>query len=94
MKLLKYFLVVTKKCGNNKAAVVGAAGAHCSTVCRQSSRPLSGGLEQLCFLRFTSSNVITWTEWEKKDLTVKAHILDSLGLSLTVELSQEISDNS
>lgn len=94
MKLLKYFLVVTKKCGNNKAAVVEAAGAHCSTVCRQSSRPRSGDLKQLCFLRFTYSNAVTWAEWEKKDLTVKAHILSSLSLSLTVELSKEISDNS
>lgn len=92
MKLLKYFLVVTKNCGNNKAAVVEAAGAHCSTVCRQPSRPLSGDLKQLCFLGFSSSNAVT--ECEKKDLTVKAHILGSFCLSLTVELLKAISDNS
>lgn len=33
-------------------------------------------------------------EWEKKDLTKEVHVLGSLGLSVSVEVSKETSDSS
>jgi len=74
VKLLNYFLVVVvKKCGNDKAAVVEAVEACYGTVCRQSCRLLGGDgkLKQLCFPGFTPSNAVYSGRMKSLNIAIK-----------------------